>query len=156
MPPKRKSVAPRALASKKPKISPIITLGKAALKTRGNGDTLGEDEVSALAAYTQHLETQVEAYQKTDNFLNRKSGKELSRAEIEADAERLKGNIERGIEKLMKVSWCSMFRCNPAVNEMADSGNRHVKPALRRSPSRGSVVRLRSWPIFWDWINRKM
>lgn len=110
MPPKRKSAVSSTPASKKPKVSPIVTLGRAALKARGNGETLSEDEVSALAAYTQHLETQVEAYQKTENFLNRKGGKELSRAEIEADAERLKGNIERGIEKLMKV------RCVQCLN----------------------------------------
>lgn len=109
MPPKRKSAASSFSAPKKSKNSTTVTLGKAALEAHGSGETLGEDQVSELVAYTQYLETQVGAYQKTENPLNRKGGKELSQAEIEVEAERLRGNVERGIVRLMKVGCLSVL-----------------------------------------------
>lgn len=97
MPPKRKSSASSSSISKKSKPPPVVTLGKAALEIHGNGEVLNTNQVNELAAYTQYLEAQTEEHQKAETSLNRKGGKKLSQAEIEVDAERLRGNVQRGM-----------------------------------------------------------
>lgn len=102
MPPKRKSTTTPS-SSKKPKPPPTVTLGKSALKSHTNGEALTEAQIDELASYTQHLETLLSEYQKAETSLSHKGGKELSDAEISSGAERLRGVVERGIVKLMKV-----------------------------------------------------
>lgn len=105
MPPKRKSSASASTSSssKKPKPPPTVILGKAALTSLSEGGTLDGSQVNDLVAYIQTLENRIGEYQKAATSLNHKGGKELSDSDIVTEAERLRGIVERGIVKLMKV-----------------------------------------------------
>lgn len=108
MPPKRKASS-SAASSKRNKVTepPVVTDGRIALEEYE--ETEGSDSnAQKLIAYVRYLEDKVKGYEKAETSLARKGGKELSEAEINADAERLRGTVERGITKLMKV--CSTSR----------------------------------------------
>lgn len=107
MPPKRKSTTSRSSVPKKLKPHPVVTSGKAALKAHSRGEVLNENQAKQLTAYIQYLKAQAEEYQNIENYLCRKGEKELSEAEIVAEAEELRGNVTRGIKELMKV--CDIY-----------------------------------------------